>query len=111
MDLKNGPFCKSCFGPLGRMEIHSYLWASHVSPVVKTLPAIVGNPGDAGSIPGLGTSPGGGHGYPLQYSCPENPMDRGAWQATVHGASKESDTTEVCHGMAQHSYQKPNKCL
>ena len=88
MDLKNGPFCKSCFGPLGRMEIHSYLWASHVSPVVKTLPAIVGNPGDAGSIPGLGTSPGGGHGYPLQYSCPENPMDRGAWQATVHRVAK-----------------------
>ena len=39
---------------------------------------------DAGSIPGLGRSPGGGHGSPLQYSCPENPMDRGARQATVH---------------------------
>ena len=39
---------------------------------------------DAGSIPGLGRSPAGGHSNPLQYSCLENPMDRGAWQATVH---------------------------
>ena len=44
--------------------------------------------GDLGSIPGLGTSPGGGHGNPLHYSCLENPMDRGAWQATVHGVTK-----------------------
>ena len=42
------------------------------------------NMGDLGSIPGLGRSPGGGHGNPLQYSCLENPMDRGAWQTTVH---------------------------
>ena len=46
------------------------------------------NVGEAGSIPGLGRSPGGGNGYPLQYSCLENPMDRGAWQATVHGVTK-----------------------
>ena len=44
--------------------------------------------GDTSSIPGLGRSPGEGNGYPLQYSCLENPMDRGAWQATVHGVSK-----------------------
>ena len=43
---------------------------------------------DLGSIPGLGRSPGGGHGNPLQYSCLENPMDRGAWRATVHGVAK-----------------------
>ena len=43
---------------------------------------------DAGSIPGWGRSPGGGHGDPLQYSCLENPMDRGAWRATVHGVAK-----------------------
>ena len=79
MDLKNGPFCKLCFGPLGRMEIYYYHWASHMSPVVKNLPAIVGNPGDADSIPGLGRSPGGGHGTPPQYSCLKNPMDRGAY--------------------------------
>ena len=44
--------------------------------------------GDTGSIPGSGRSPGGGHGNPLQYSCLENPTDRGAWQATVHGVAK-----------------------
>ena len=43
---------------------------------------------DLGSIPGLGISPGGGHGNSLQYSCLGNPMDRGAWQATVHGVTK-----------------------
>ena len=45
------------------------------------------NGGDLGSIPGLGRSPGEGNGHPLQYSCLENPMDRGAWQATVHGVA------------------------
>ena len=44
--------------------------------------------GDPGSIPGSGKSPGGGHGHPLQYSCLENPMDRGAWQVTVHSVAK-----------------------
>ena len=52
---------------------------------VKNLPADVG---DADSIPGLGRSPGVGNGSPLQYSCPENSMDRGAWQATVHRATE-----------------------
>ena len=51
------------------------------------------NEGDLGLIPGLGRSPGGGHGNPLQYSRQENPMDRGAWQAAVH-VGAESDTTE-----------------
>ena len=45
------------------------------------------NVGDPGLIPGLGRSPGEGNAYPLQYSCLENPMDRGAWQATVHGVA------------------------
>ena len=49
--------------------------------VAKNPPA---NAGDKGSIPETGRSPGGGHGDPLQYSCLENPMERGAWQATVH---------------------------
>ena len=43
---------------------------------------------DLGSIPVLGRSPGGGHGNPLRYSCLENPMDRGAWRAVVHGVAK-----------------------
>ena len=46
------------------------------------------NAGNLGSIPGLGRSPGGGHGNPLQYFCLENPMDRGAWWATVHEVTK-----------------------
>ena len=46
------------------------------------------NVGDMVLMPGLGRSPGGGHGNPLQYSCLENPMDRGVWQATVHKAGK-----------------------
>ena len=60
--------------------------------VVKNLPAKVGV---VGSIPGSERSPGEGNGNPLQSSCLGNPMDRGAWQATVHRVSKESDTTEA----------------
>ena len=52
------------------------------------------NVGDLDSIPGLGRSPGEGHGNPFQYSCLENPIDGGAWRATVHGDSKELGTTE-----------------
>ena len=59
--------------------------ASLVAQMVKDLPP---NAGDLGLIPGLGRSPGEGNGDPLQYSCLENPMDRGAQQATVHGVKK-----------------------
>ena len=52
------------------------------------------NAGDLGLIPGSGRSPGEGNGTPLQYSCLENPMEGGAWQATVHGVAKSQDTTE-----------------
>ena len=61
--------------------------------MVKNPPANVEDAGDVGSIPGSGRSPGGGNGSPLQDSCLDNPMDRGAWQATVQGVSKELDTT------------------
>ena len=54
----------------------------------KNLPANVGHVREAGSIPGSGRSPGGRHSNPLQYSCLENPTERGAWQATVHGVAK-----------------------
>ena len=63
-------------------------WASQVALVVKNPPANAGDIRDVASIPGLGRSPGGGHGNPLQCSCLENPMDRGAWQATVHRIAK-----------------------
>ena len=56
--------------------------------MVKNSPVNVGAAGDESSIPGLGRSPGGGCGKPLQYSCLETPMDRGAWWATVHRVSK-----------------------
>ena len=58
--------------------------------VIKNPPA---NAGDVDSIPGWGRSPGEGNGNPLQYSCPGNPMAIGAWWATVHEVTKESDTT------------------
>ena len=57
-------------------------------PVVKNPPDNAGDGGDAGLIFGSGRSPGGGHGNPLQYCCPENPMDRGAYWAKVHGVTK-----------------------
>ena len=56
--------------------------------MVKSLPANAGDIRDMGSIPGSGRSPGGGRGSPLQYSCLGNPMDGGAWQATVRGVAK-----------------------
>ena len=62
--------------------------ASQVALVIKNPRADAGDARDAGSIPGLGRSLGGGHGNPLQYSCLENPMDRGAWWATVHGVAQ-----------------------
>ena len=65
--------------------------ASQVALVIKNPPA---SAGDEGLIPGLERSTGGEHGNPLQYFCPENPMDRGALWATVHGVA-ESDTTEA----------------
>ena len=64
--------------------------------VVKNVLANAGDPGDVGSIPGLGRSLGEGNGNPLQYSCLENPRGRGAWQATVHRVGHEdSDMTEA----------------
>ena len=69
--------------------------------VVKNPPA---KAGDTGSIPGSGRSTGGGNGNPLQYSCLENPMDRGAWRDTVHGVAKSGTQLSnqewlfcVCH--------------
>ena len=62
--------------------------------MVKNPPASAGDAGDSASIPGWGRSPEGGNGNLLQYSCLENPMDRGAWWATVPWGHKELGTTE-----------------
>ena len=62
--------------------------------MVKNMPANAGDVRDAGSVPGLGRLPIGGHGNPHQYSCLENPLDRGAWWAAIHRVA-ESDATEV----------------
>ena len=62
--------------------------------MVKNPPANAGDVRDTGSFSGLGRSPGGGHGHPLHYYCLENPMDRGAWQVTVHSVT-ESHMTEA----------------
>ena len=77
--------------------------ASQVVLVVKNLPANTGDIRDEGSTPGLGRSPGRGHGNTLQYSCLGNPMDRGAWQATVYRVSKSQtqmkqlSTAQMCN--------------
>ena len=67
-----------------------YIWLPGGS-VVKNPPT---NAGDTSSIPRSGRSPGEENGNPLQHSCLGNPVDRGAWWATVHGAAEESDTTK-----------------
>ena len=61
------------------------LYASQVALVIKNPPANAGDRRDMSSIPGSGRSPEEGHSNPLQYSCLENPMDRGAWWAIIHG--------------------------
>ena len=79
------PGSEKCFVVKIYAVLRKTCGASQVALVIKNL---LDNAGDLGSIPGLGRYPEGGHGNPLQYSCLENPMDRGAWQATVHGFAK-----------------------
>ena len=69
--------------------------ASQVAPVLKTLPANAGDLKDVGLIPGLGRSPGGGCDNPLQYSCLENPLERGAWWDAVHGVARSISMTDA----------------
>ena len=74
---------RTCGDPCGRVS-----GVSHVALMVKNPSASAGDLRDVGLISGLGRSPGEASGNPLQYSCLENPMDRGAWWATVHGVAK-----------------------
>ena len=76
--------------------------------VVKNVPANAGDVREAGSIPGLGRSPGGGHGNPLQYSCLENPMDRGACCAIVLQRADMTEATEYVHTIRR---WLPGHCL
>ena len=78
--------------------------------LVKNPPTNAGGTKNMCLIPGLGRSPGGGHGNPLQYSCLKNSMDRGAWGTTDHGVAKESDMTEQLSTRA-HKYQNQAKSL
>ena len=74
--------------PQNRSEVVDKDRASQVALVLKNLPANAGDTQDLGLILESGRSPGGGHGNPLQYSCLENPIDRGAWQAMVRRVTK-----------------------
>ena len=87
-------------------NIFTYIrnWASQVALVVKN------QPDNAGDIRDLGRLPGGGHGNPLQYSCLENPMNRGAWRATVHEVTKSRQTW--LKWLSMHACKKlPNSLL
>ena len=73
---------------MGRIKEIILGMAYQVVTVVKNAHANSGDLRDMGSVPGLGRCPGGGHGKPPQYPCPENPKDGGAWQTTVHRVAK-----------------------
>ena len=83
--------------------------------VVKNSPVSAGDPRDVDLIPGSGRSPGGGHGNPLQYSCLGNPVDRGAWWATVHGVAKSwtglSDLACTTDSFTQGTQDSGSICL
>ena len=85
------PPCPACWLP----------WLPQVALVVKNPPADAGDLRDAGLIPGSGQSTGGGHGNPLQYSCLESTMDRGAWRATVYSITKSRTQLKRCSTHAQ----------
>ena len=81
-------FCVSFRGTAKWFFLPFFFSPDSFGLVVKNLPANAGATGDSGSIPGLGRSPGGGNGIPLQHSCLGNPMERGAWRATAHEVAK-----------------------
>ena len=84
-----------CFTLEVNTKVYLNYGASQVVPVVRSLPAKVGDIRDVGLIPGSGRSLGEGNGYPIQYSCLGNPMDRGAWGATVHRVAKSQTWLKI----------------
>ena len=96
--------------PLRSHSINVWYMRPQVVLVVKILPATAGEVRDVGSILWSGRSPGGGNGNAFQYSCPENPMHRGAWWATVHRVT-ESDTTEATYYVSRYVCTKETRSL
>ena len=86
-----------CFQSNWRHFISCLLYNFYTCHWASNLPTNAGDIRDTGSIPGLGRSPRGGHGNPFQYSCLENPMDRGAWWATVHRVAKSQTWLKQLH--------------
>ena len=105
LSVKEASCSSGSFGLRGRLQVWhpSRGLGFPGSSVVKNLPA---SARDVGLIPGSGRSPEGGQGNPLQYTCLENPMDRGAWRATVYGVAKESDMTET---EQHHTAERPTE--
>ena len=87
-------------------HVYIWSWTSQVS-LVKNPPVNAGDVRDTNSVPGLGRSPVRGNSNPLQYSCLENPMDRGAWQSAVHRVA-ELETTEAT--LRAHTHTGPVEC-
>ena len=79
--------------------------------VVKSPPARAGDARDAGSVLGLGRSPGGGNGNPLQCSCLENSIDRGAWWAAAHGVAQSQTQQSTCARAHTHAHAHPDICI
>ena len=89
--------------------MYALYWTSQVALVVKNLPANAGDVRDAGSIPESERFPGGGHGNPLQCSCLKNPVDRGAWWATIHRVAKSWIRLKWL-GVRTHTHTHPLLC-
>ena len=101
------------FSFLEKKTIIPFLFLKKIFPGGSEVKASTWNEGDPSLIPGSGRSPGEGNGTPLQYSCLENPMDRGAWQAIVHGVAKSqtrlSDFTFTFHFLKENLHMEcPN---
>ena len=106
--FKFGPSPKSA--PNSEKNFWQILWCWWFKKKKKNPPANEGDKREVGSVPGSGRSPGEGNGNPLQYSCLENPMDRGARRATVHRVAKSAGTAQ--NPIAQHrSLMLPRKPL